>query len=475
MQGEFRGDFSRDTFRPDKHYAQVLMQQGRVLLDADWNEQTSILLHYLRSLAVDLMGPHGAPDRRPKDTNKKPTNTEPMDFEVLAASGATGQVRIGNGHYYVNGILCENDSDEILTYPPVGEVFENGKQYLVYLDVWERHVTSLEDDEILEKALNGPDTATRAKVTWQVKRLDISDDVGSDTPSRDWVELQWGTLFPDWKSANRGQLRAMAKKEPDADTDPCLASPEARYRGAENQLYRVEIHKEGEAATATFKWSRDNGSVTFPVRLLSANTVTLGHLGRDNRSSLATGDWVEIVDDDKVLAGDAGNLGQVQGVNPDDLTVTVKWSTSPASYDEQSYAAKHVLLRRWDYRTSDVSGTSVAGKPEPADDGALKIKEAQSLDPDKDPWMTLEEGVQIQFQSPSSGNAHQYRTGDYWLIPARTATGDVEWPKASDETALAVPPHGVQHHYAPLAVVSLGGTGAVTPNDCRRLWTLLGT
>ena len=37
-----KGDFSRDTFNPRKHYAGVLMQQGRVQIDADWNEQQSI-------------------------------------------------------------------------------------------------------------------------------------------------------------------------------------------------------------------------------------------------------------------------------------------------------------------------------------------------------------------------------------------------------------------------------------------------
>ncbi|HEX3531938.1 MAG TPA: DUF6519 domain-containing protein, partial [Thermoanaerobaculia bacterium] len=34
-----KGDFSRDTFRKRKHYNRVRMQQGRVQLDADWNEQ----------------------------------------------------------------------------------------------------------------------------------------------------------------------------------------------------------------------------------------------------------------------------------------------------------------------------------------------------------------------------------------------------------------------------------------------------
>ena len=53
MQGEFRGDFSRDSYDRSKRFSRVLMQQGRVQLDADWNEQNDILLHYLRSLAAD--------------------------------------------------------------------------------------------------------------------------------------------------------------------------------------------------------------------------------------------------------------------------------------------------------------------------------------------------------------------------------------------------------------------------------------
>jgi len=56
-----KGDFSRVTFDVTKHFSRVLMQQGRVQLDADWNEQTAILLHFLQSLAEDLIGEHGGP------------------------------------------------------------------------------------------------------------------------------------------------------------------------------------------------------------------------------------------------------------------------------------------------------------------------------------------------------------------------------------------------------------------------------
>ena len=37
-----KGDFTRDTFKKEKHYSGVRMQQGRVQVDADWNEQVDI-------------------------------------------------------------------------------------------------------------------------------------------------------------------------------------------------------------------------------------------------------------------------------------------------------------------------------------------------------------------------------------------------------------------------------------------------
>jgi Family of unknown function (DUF6519)/Kelch motif len=56
------GDFSRSTFDPRKHYAGVRMQQGRVQLDADWNEQVDIVDHAARARTLDLVGWSGGPD-----------------------------------------------------------------------------------------------------------------------------------------------------------------------------------------------------------------------------------------------------------------------------------------------------------------------------------------------------------------------------------------------------------------------------
>ena len=56
-----KADLTRSTFDQHKQFTRVLMQQGRVQLDSDWNEQTAILLHYMQTLAADIIGPHGGP------------------------------------------------------------------------------------------------------------------------------------------------------------------------------------------------------------------------------------------------------------------------------------------------------------------------------------------------------------------------------------------------------------------------------
>jgi hypothetical protein len=476
MQGEFRGDFSRDTFDSSKLFSRVLMQQGRVLLDADWNEQTSILLHYLRMLMVDLVGPHGGPDRRPRDEDDIPTNTFPMDFELKPLNPAN--FTIGRGHYYVNGLLCENNGPDEppLDYNglPYTQTLTNNRRHLVYLDVWERHVTALDDDDLREKALNGPDTATRAKVVWQVRQVsqfwdgtnwsDIPTSPGAGVSWRTWVEHpdRWNRWLENWQPANRGQLKALGKQAPATSNEPCAISPDARYRGAENQLYRIEIHQGGSLARGdkpTFKWARDNSAIEFPILSLAtsgSNTrVTLEHMGRDDRSGLHEGDWVEILDDEALLRNQPDNLLEVTAIDRVTAEVTLAGQTTYSVGD-----GPHARLRRWDHKAGDekLGGLTL-------EKGAALIREVSVGKPN---WLLLEDGVQIQFQPGAT-----YRTGDYWLIPARTATGDVEWP-GDVGSPLALPPHGVQHYFAPLAMVALDGAGSVTIHDCRRLWKPLG-
>ncbi|MGB7923286.1 MAG: DUF6519 domain-containing protein [Pyrinomonadaceae bacterium] len=476
-----KGDFSRDTFDPTRHFTRVLMQQGRVLLDSDWNEQAAILLHYLQTLAADLIGPYGGPEH---DCGFAILDHDDLAAlpgvpEQLQSDNLSGNFVIGPGRYYVDGMLCENERP--VTYAPanapglaqpdlVANVLTNGR-YLVYLDVWERHVTAIEDDSIREVALgaHGPDTATRSKVLWQVKTL----EVGGSFDGINCLEIshrdEWLNLVKEWQPEQRGLLKAKADEPDDSySINPCNLSPDARYRGAENQLYRVEIHRGGTPAEKpTFKWSRENGFVALPVRSISGQKVTLEHLGRDARLGVQVGDWVELTDENYVLRDNPGPMPLLQVTNVDTMDMIVTLSGAPPTVTTDSMGRtvplRKPLLRRWDHKAGD---TRIGGLE--LSDGAALIKVATN---DEDNWLALEDGIQIQFVAQETG---RYRSGDYWLIPARTATGDVEWP---GEVGMPKPqpPHGVLHHYAPLARIDVDATGHVNvlDEDYRRAFARL--
>jgi hypothetical protein len=441
-----KADLSRDTYHRQHQYARVLMQQGRVLLDADWNEQVSILLDQTRMLAADLIGPHGGPGD---------------GFLITCSEDLLCDVEIGWGRYYVDGVACEllpsvkcppDEAPSPVRYTtqpdyPIAEEDDPaelvpGGRYLMYLDVWERHLNYLQADHIREIALGGPDTATRAKVVCQVKAVSLEKLEGNDLTCEEVLDelVGAGLRLPRC-------LRARAKVEMPSE-DPCLVPPTAQYRGAENQLYRVEIHDPGAAGggakgRATFKWSRDNGSVVFGIRSLQGSVVTLDSLGPDEARGLKEGDWVEIVDDVSELRADPGPLRAVSAVDRVNGTVTLAVPSGEELPVFDETATTHPLLRRWD-QGSDV----------------IQLRESK--------WIELEDGVQIWFEQGGD-----YKVGDYWQIPARTAAADVLWPQETgpdgEMRPTALPPRGIAHRIAPLRRIELDANGRVTcgEEDCR--------
>lgn len=437
-----KGDFSRDTFDPAKHFSRVLQQQGRVQLDADSNEQTAILLHYLRTLAADLIGPFAGPEGS-------------SGFEITLPGGEERNFTISEGRYYVDGILCENDIDinykHQKDYPdPITLNLSGNDPYLVYLDVWEHHTTALEDDFIRETALGGPDTATRAQVVWQVKIDDgkerpIPTELPTPKiPNPKNVRDNWNAWIKRWQPSHIGCLKARVDR-PEDSKDPCLTAPDAKYRGQENQLYRVEIHQGGLAVEdgATFKWSRDNGAVVSLVKWSGPDLIAEKPLG------FAAGNWVELSNDEQELRGQPGKLVKLLQVEGERFKLESEVSKPADVPGGEDWPTK---ARRWDQQKS-ISLALV--------NGAVPLEESEIE------WIDLENGIQIQFL-PSSDETikHIYRTGDYWLIPARVATGNIEWPLALDEEGkpqlidgkvIPMPrvPFGIWHHYAPLAILVL--------------------
>jgi hypothetical protein len=56
-----KSDLSRDTFERSRHFSSVRLQQGRVVTDADWNEQADLTRYRAERVARDTIGGCGVP------------------------------------------------------------------------------------------------------------------------------------------------------------------------------------------------------------------------------------------------------------------------------------------------------------------------------------------------------------------------------------------------------------------------------
>lgn len=157
-------DSSRFTFDPWNDYLGVVMQQGRVQLDADWNEWLAQFARRIQAGSMDTMGRAVVPA------------TTPNGFKINAFvdGGGSQHMTIGAGRMYVDGLMVENHGpassalwDSALAEksgapaapPPVAEIDldytaqpylpnatlpKGPGPFLVYLDVWKRAITYLE-------------------------------------------------------------------------------------------------------------------------------------------------------------------------------------------------------------------------------------------------------------------------------------------------------------------------------------------
>ena len=520
------GDISRETFRREKHYNQVRMQQGRVQVDSDQNEELAISAHRTETETIDVIGACGVPEAT-------------GGFQILLTSDG-GDLVITPGRIYVEGVLCELESATVdIAFLPAplspprfaspfvqanrvqlqslvldgrplraGELVEvsalnqsagqfrilgidqqnsilvlNGSLaafskasqprlrriatygaqadypnpefvssltspaispstgaarlaladglYIVYLDVWKREITALNDPHIREVALNGPDTATRLQTVGQIRILPVAALSPTLCDSR---FAEWDALTTPFS----GRMNARTVPSEDA-ANPCQLPPGAGFQRLENQLYRVEIQNGGPSrANVTFKWSRENASVNTRIENIANNVITVSDPGKDAVLGFANDQWVEIVDEESELKHAPRPLLQIGQVKPATRELVMKGAV-PALAGRPG-----LMLRRWEQ-----SGVRAGGNGLTADAG----------------WLDLEGGVQVLFGEGS------YQAGDFWLIPARIATAEIEWPPFEVPNVNPIPqsPQGVRHHFCRLAIATVF-RGAITLQDCRSLF-----
>lgn len=513
-----KGDFSRIRFNSGKHYTSVLHQQGRVDLDADENEQRLIDSYLQRTETVDVIGPYGAP-------------MDDAGFKIHVDE-RSNEIRIGKGRYYVEGLMCENLHKESYDDQPFlidsayssADLLDQLQQadscacLCVYLEVWQRMVTALDDPCLGEPALGQADTTTRMQTVWRVvARCEETSQLGQERESvnkqyedkettessKKSVAMKKSNTQEKSKTVDVSTAQKKTKKLPknattdydfsgveklgdgradgypnpptsmdsicsceamyatrwtprsgkmSAQTAPgtgdcgCQPIPAAGYLGLENQLYRVEVHESGDEKTATFKWSRENGSVVVAVQSVSGCSITVNSLGPDANLGFQEGQWVEL-SDDTYQFGDTPNqpglLYQIQSIDAPTLTVTMTTTVQPVN------TSLNARMRRWDQvgPTATASGLALSHE-----------------------WITLENGIQVCF------HRGDYVSGDAWTIPARAATGQIDWPPCGGNGKAFQPPFGAIVYQAPLACITYADRTTGDPyqvEDCRRLFPSL--
>lgn len=441
------GDYSRKRFNPENHYQAVLRQQGRVDLDADWNEHVDIEDRRRRAETIDVVGRCGVPSETP-------------DGFKVEVSG--GELTVGQGRMYVDGYLAENHGTAPAFDATIEENYGTGAipvkdqpyggpitvpaqaRSLVYLDVWRREVTYLQAPDLIEPAVN-VDTTARFQTAWQVRVLgDIPADVTCETPLED---------IPGWPAANLPSTARLTTGTVAVTTepDPCLIPPTGGYRGLENHLYRVEVHSVSSNQVKV-KWSRENAHVATSVaEILAGRTgIRVDSLGRDNVLRFKTGDWVEVTSDRLEFAGRAGEMRKV---TVDDTTRTMTFSPAlPASDFSVGVppADDHLRVIRWDQAkiVRNPDGTELVNL-DLTTDGLIPLTTAH-------PGFVLEHGIQVTLSILAGGTAHQ---GDSWCFAARTADADIE-------RLTQAPPLAVHHHFCRLAIIEANGE----IHDCRTVF-----
>jgi Family of unknown function (DUF6519)/Malectin domain len=481
-------DASRFTFDVWNDYLGVVMQQGRVQLDSDWNEWVAEVMRRLQVGTVDILG-----------TAAVPQATTPNGFLITPSSDGTNNVlTIGRGRIYVDGLLAENHglptpspqlwadgsgnepqppalswspilgeltgtSDTPYTQqpyypsPPPLPLANDPGPHVVYLDVWQRELTHLQQPDLIEKAV-GIDTAERLQTVWQVKLL--ADTGAGTTCATDLSGLLIGHGIHPSGAQLTTDLATVAQP-----TDPCQVPTGSGYKGLENQLYRVEIHQGSSAtANASFKWSRDGATVaTLVTQITAPDTLIVQSVGKDDVLRFNPLDWIEITDDVQELAGLPGEVYQVKTVEDATLTVTLQTPLAnstdyPVDSSGNTVPARHTRIRRWDQsgKVLDSNGNIYWDLDSPANSsvpvGTIPLPPAGTA-------LVLESGVTVSFSLDPNITDGIYASRDYWAFAARTADGTVE------KLTLA-PPRGIRHHYTQLAVVTFPDGVA----SCRRLW-----
>ncbi len=421
-----RGDFSSFWKKEDKrNFNGVLHQQGRVLLDRDWNAQTEIVNDWQETAAADIIGAGVA--AVPADAAES--------FKVTNAVNNAGKIDISvnKGRVWADGLLIESSEDVVreATYfePPVqGDDLPKNVRDAVILEAWHEELNAFQLPNLLiEPALGGVDTTERFQTAYRFRlfRMDADDTCDSIINS----------LKDDFD--NKGKLTAVLKPDVPVNGD-CPTVQGGGYTGFEHQLYRVEI-AQTERAEAYFKWSQFNGGLVGRGTFVNQKVKIDANLNAILHSDLS-GFYLETLEE-------INGYWQVTfgaKVTLDTNTNSLKLPPNADVYfgTKAAMNGKKVFFRLWN-----------------------DIRQIADFTAETD----LQDGICLQFNSDEIAKNTPH---DFWTFTVRTddvlnLSSFLDNPKILLDEA---EPQGIFYHRVPLAELDWTSEETADIEDCRRIF-----
>ena len=160
-------------------YSGVAHQQGKVIVDQDYNEEVKV-----------------APER--KETVREGRVAQPTAGHkpIRIVDGSAVIDSTGVTFSMTSGIIPVDDfalsfdePEERITataMDPDSEISSSTRKYLVFLEVWEEEVSGIEDSDLIEPALEGSDTSARLRVGFGW--LPLTDETVAKDAITDFLE-----------------------------------------------------------------------------------------------------------------------------------------------------------------------------------------------------------------------------------------------------------------------------------------------
>ena len=450
-------DISRNATSFAKRYDGIRLQQGRVTTDDDYNEGARLDAEHTRLTVLDVVGPSGSPDSGFAISNPHINTHGDLDFDIAAGTLYLGGLRLEClGETYTQQVDWLEQAAADRAAPA------DGRTDLAYVMAWEQPVEAIEDSELFETALGGPDTATRVRL---MRRIMLAGGRGDSDCATAWtdalqqIEATYGPWDPETCLCEPDTRLQVTFDNSGKKDDLCAPSVVGGYLGAENQAIRVQI-----VDANSFTWGFDNASPLYRVTIgADRTTVTLQTEPKDQAHWMQSGvtveilAWSAVLPNGEKLAEVSGHLTTVAGAYDPDLHTLTLTDALPAApppgFGEQWQArddaaaltgdAPYYFMRVWSRGSDTVSPAAIPFVPgTPVTLGNTGIR------------VTLTGTVFVP--------------ADYWVIAARPEdpTRVVPWDLLDGRAPL-----GIRRFFAPIGQifwsVNDGDTGGSTVDDCR--------